>query len=272
VGFGVIGFFDDYAKVTKKQNLGLTTGQKFWAQVIVAMLIGFCLLVLHAHQAYSTAINVPFFKQFKPELLVEGWTKNFWTYPLAFVFFYAFIVFIMVGSSNAVNLTDGLDGLAIGLMIIASGGMTVLTYLSSNAALSNYLGLARLPRSQELTIFCASMVGASLAFLWYNCHPAEVFMGDVGSLALGGGLGIVAVLIKQEVLLAFIGGVYVLEALSVILQVGSYKLRNGKRIFKMAPIHHHFEALGWSESKVIVRFWIVGLVMALLALTTLKLR
>ena len=272
VGFGVIGFFDDYAKITKKRNLGLTSWQKFWAQVLVAMLISFCLLVLHAHQNYSTAVNVPFFKQFKPDLLVESWTKNFWTYPLAFIFFYGFIVFIMVGSSNAVNLTDGLDGLAIGLMIIASGAMTILTYLSSHAAFSQYLGLARLPRSQELTIFCASMVGASLAFLWYNCHPAQVFMGDVGSLALGGGLGIVAVLIKQEVLLAFIGGVYVIEALSVILQMGSYKLRNGKRIFKMAPIHHHFEALGWSESKVIVRFWIVGLVMALFALTTLKLR
>jgi phospho-N-acetylmuramoyl-pentapeptide-transferase len=272
VGFGVIGFFDDYAKVTKQRNLGLTAWQKFWAQVVVAMLISFCLLVLHAHQSYSTAVNVPFFKQFKPDLLIEGLTKNFWTYPLAFVLFYGFIVFIMVGSSNAVNLTDGLDGLAIGLMIIASGAMTILTYLSSHAAFSQYLGLARLPRSQELTIFCASMVGASLAFLWYNSHPAQVFMGDVGSLALGGGLGIVAVLIKQEVLLAFIGGVYVLEALSVILQVGSYKLRNGKRIFKMAPIHHHFEALGWSESKVIVRFWIIGLVMALFALTTLTLR
>ena len=272
VGFGVIGFFDDYAKITKKRNLGLTSWQKFWAQVVVAMLISFCLLVLHAHQNFSTAVNVPFFKQFKPDLLIEGWTKNFWTYPLAFVLFYGFIVLVIVGSSNAVNLTDGLDGLAIGLMIISSGAMTILTYLSSHAAFSQYLGLARLPRSQELTIFCASMVGASLAFLWYNCHPAEVFMGDVGSLALGGGLGIVAVLIKQEVLLVFIGGVYVIEALSVILQVGSYKLRNGKRIFKMAPIHHHFEALGWSESKVIVRFWIVGLVMALFALTTLKLR
>jgi phospho-N-acetylmuramoyl-pentapeptide-transferase len=171
-----------------------------------------------------------------------------------------------------VNLTDGLDGLAIGLMIIASGAMTMLTYLTSNAALAQYLDLARLPNSQELTIFCASMLGASLAFLWYNCHPAQVFMGDVGSLALGGGLGIVAVLIKQEILLIFIGGIFVVEALSVILQVGSYKLRNGKRIFKMAPIHHHFEALGWAESKVIVRFWIAGLIMALLALTTLKLR
>jgi len=272
LGFGAIGFIDDYAKVARKRNLGLTGWQKFWAQVLCAMLIGFFLLILHANQAYSTAINFPFFKQFKPDLLIEPWTKGFWTYPLAFVLFYLFIVFVMVGSSNSVNLTDGLDGLAIGLMIIASGAMTVLTYVSSHAAFSAYLDLARLPKSQELTIFCASMVGASLGFLWYNCHPAQVFMGDVGSLALGGGLGIVAVLIKQEVLLIFIGGIYVIEALSVILQVGSYRLRGGKRIFKMAPIHHHFEALGWPESKVIVRFWIAGFVMALFALTTLKLR
>ncbi len=272
LGFGFIGFVDDYAKVAKRRNLGLTGKQKFWAQVACAMIIGFFLLLLHANQAYSTAVNVPFFKQFKPDLLIEPLTKSFWTYPLAFVPFYVFIVFIMVGSSNSVNLTDGLDGLAIGLMIIASGAMTVLTYVSSHASFSQYLDLARLANSQELTIFCASMVGACLGFLWYNCHPAQVFMGDVGSLALGGGLGIVAVLIKQEILLAFIGGVYVIEALSVILQVGSYKLRGGKRIFKMAPIHHHFEALGWSESKVIVRFWIAGLVMALFALTTLKLR
>ena len=272
LGFGAIGFIDDYAKVTKKRNLGLTARQKFWLQVACAMVVAFFLLLLHADQAYSTAINVPFFKQFKPELLIEPLTRNFWTYPLAFVLFYIFIVFVMVGSSNAVNLTDGLDGLAIGLMIIASGAMTVLTYVSSHAAFSAYLDLARLPKSQELTIFCASMVGASLGFLWYNCHPAQVFMGDVGSLALGGGLGIVAVLIKQEVLLIFIGGIYVIEALSVILQVGSYRLRGGKRIFKMAPIHHHFEALGWPESKVIVRFWIAGFVMALFALTTLKLR
>ena len=272
IGFGAIGFVDDYAKVAKKRNLGLTGRQKFWAQVLCAMIIGFVLLLLHAHQAYSTAINVPFFKQFKPDLLIESLTKNFWTYPLAFILFYFFIVFVMVGSSNAVNLTDGLDGLAIGLMIIASGAMTVLTYVSSHARLAEYLDLAHLARSQELTIFCASMFGASLGFLWYNCHPAQVFMGDVGSLALGGGLGIIAVLIKQEVLLIFIGGVFVIEALSVILQVGSYRLRGGKRIFKMAPIHHHFEALGWPESKVIARFWIAGLVMALFALTTLKLR
>ncbi len=272
IGFGAIGFIDDYAKIAKKRNLGLNAWQKFWAQVLCAMLVGFFLLLLHANQAYSTAFNFPFFKQYKPDLLIDSLTKSFWTYPLAFVPFYAFIVIIMVSSSNSVNLTDGLDGLAIGLMIIASGAMTILTYVSSHAAFSQYLDLARLPHSQELTVFCASMMGASLGFLWYNCHPAQIFMGDVGSLALGGGLGIIAVLIKQEILLIFIGGVFVIETLSVILQVGSYKLRGGKRIFKMAPIHHHFEALGWPESKVIVRFWIAGLVMALFALTTLKLR
>jgi phospho-N-acetylmuramoyl-pentapeptide-transferase len=272
VAFGAIGFVDDYAKVAKKRNLGLTARQKFWAQVGCAMLVGFLLLLLHSHQAYSTVINVPFFKQLKPDLLINALTGNFWTYPIAFIPFYLFIVFVMVGSSNAVNLTDGLDGLAIGLMIIATGAMTVLTYVTSHVTLADYLDLAHLPRSQELTIFSACMFGASLGFLYYNSHPAQMFMGDVGSLSLGGGLGILAVLIKQEVLLIFIGGIFVIEALSVILQVGSYRLRNGKRIFKMAPIHHHFEALGWPESKVVVRFWIAGLVMALFALTTLKLR
>jgi phospho-N-acetylmuramoyl-pentapeptide-transferase len=196
---------------------------------------------------------------------------RWYTYPLAFVGFYAFMVLVIVGSSDAVNLTDGLDGLAIGLMIIASGAMTALTYVTGHARFAEYLDLARQPGASELTIFCGSIVGASLGFLWYNAHPADIFMGDVGSLALGGALGVVAVLIKQEVLLIFIGGVYVIEALSVILQVGSYKLRK-KRIFKMAPIHHHFEALGWPESKIITRFWIAGLVMAFFALTTLKLR
>src|SRR6185312_15277485 len=199
VGFGIIGFIDDYRKIAKRRNLGLTARQKVLGQVLCAMVVGFLLLLLHANQAYSTAINVPFFKKFHPDLLIEPWTNNFWTYPLAFVPFYLFIVFIMVGSSNAVNLTDGLDGLATGLMIIAAGAMTMLTYITSHASLSNYLDLAHLPRSQELTILCGSMVGASLAFLWYNCHPAQIFMGDVGSLALGGGLGILAVLIKQEV-------------------------------------------------------------------------
>ena len=178
---------------------------------------------------------------------------------------------VLVGSSNAVNLTDGLDGLAIGLMVIASGAMTVLTYAGGHADFARYLELARNAHAAELTIFCGAMTGASLGFLWYNAHPAEIFMGDVGSLALGGALAVVAVLIKQEILLLFIGGVFVIEALSVILQVGSFKLR-GKRIFKMAPLHHHFEPLGWPESKIIARFWIAGLVMALFALTTLKLR
>jgi phospho-N-acetylmuramoyl-pentapeptide-transferase len=272
VGFGLIGFIDDYSKIARKRNLGMTAKQKLLGQAICAMVVGFLLLLLHANQTYSTAINVPFLKQFHPDLLIEPWTKNFWTYPLAFIPFYVFIVFMMVGSSNMVNLTDGLDGLASGLMVIASGAMTALTYVTSHRELALYLGLAHLPNSQELTIFCAAMVGSTLGFLWYNSHPAEVFMGDVGSLALGGGLGVVAVLIKQEILLIFIGGVFVVETLSVILQVASYRLRGGKRIFKMAPLHHHFEALGWPESKVILRFWIAGLVMALFALTTLKLR
>jgi phospho-N-acetylmuramoyl-pentapeptide-transferase len=271
ISFGLIGFWDDYAKIRRKQNLGLTVKQKFFFQVLAAMVVGFILLVLHANKAYSTSINVPFLKTFKPDLLIEPLAHNWYTYPLAFLGFYTFMVLVIVGASDAVNLTDGLDGLAIGLMIIASGAMTALTYVTGHAQFAEYLDLARLPGASELTVFCAAMVGASLGFLWYNAHPAEIFMGDVGSLALGGALGVVAVLIKQEVLLVFIGGVYVIEALSVILQVGSYKLRK-KRIFKMAPIHHHFEALGWPESRIITRFWIAGLVMALFALTTLKLR
>jgi phospho-N-acetylmuramoyl-pentapeptide-transferase len=271
VSFGLIGFWDDYAKVRRKQNEGLTVKQKFSLQVLAALLVGFMLLTLHAQKAYSTSMNIPFFKSFKPDMLIDSMLRNWYTYPLAFVFFFAFMVLVIVGSSDAVNLTDGLDGLAIGLMLIASFAMTALTYVTGHAQFAEYLDLARLPGAAELTIFCSSMVGASLGFLWYNAHPAEIFMGDVGSLALGGALGVVAVLIKQEVLLIFIGGVYVIEALSVILQVGSYKLRK-KRIFKMAPIHHHFEALGWQESKIITRFWIAGLVMALFALTTLKLR
>ncbi len=271
LAFGGIGFWDDFAKVRRQRNLGLTARRKFMLQVLAALMVGMCLLVLHAAGSYSTTMNVPFFKQFRPDMLVDAWLASPLTYPLAFVFFFAFLVLVVVGSSNAVNLTDGLDGLAIGLMIIAAGAMTVLTYASGHAQFAAYLDLVRLPGAAELTIFCGAMTGAALGFLWYNAHPAEVFMGDVGSLSLGSGMATVAVLIKQEILLIFIGGVFVLEALSVILQVGSYKLRK-KRIFKMAPLHHHFEALGWQESKIIVRFWIAGLVMALFALTTLKLR
>jgi phospho-N-acetylmuramoyl-pentapeptide-transferase len=271
VSFGAIGFWDDYAKIKRKRNLGLTARQKLMLEVLAAMLVGVLLLGMNARRLYTTEINVPFLKAVHPDLLIHPWLDNPWTYPLAFSFFFLFVTLVLVGSSNAVNLTDGLDGLAIGLMLIAAGAMTVLAFLSGNAELARYLELSRPRDAAELTIFCAAMTGASLGFLWYNAHPAEIFMGDVGSLALGGGLGTVAVLLKQELLLPFIGGVYVLEALSVILQVGSFKLR-GKRIFKMAPLHHHFEALGWAESKVIIRFWIAGLVMALFALTTLKLR
>ncbi len=271
VAFGASGFWDDYTKIRRARNLGLTARRKLALQILASMVIGFWLLLLHAAGHYSTAMNVPFFKQLRPDLLIDRFLDNPLTYPLAFVFFYAFLAFVLVGASNAVNLTDGLDGLAIGLMIIAAGAMTVLTYVSGHAVLASYLDIVRLPGASELTIFCGALTGASIGFLWYNSHPAQIFMGDVGSLSLGGSLGVVAVLIKQELLLPFIGGVYVIEALSVILQVGSFKLR-GKRIFKMAPLHHHFEALGWQEAKIITRFWIAGLVMALFALTTLKLR
>lgn len=269
--FGAIGFYDDYTKVKKMRNLGLTARQKFTLQVLAAMVVGFFLLLLHSRGEYSTAMNIPFFKSFKPDLLITSLVPNPWTYVLAFAPFYLFMILVIVGSSNAVNITDGLDGLATGLMIIASGAMTILAYTSGHREFAAYLDLARLPGAAELTVFCASMMGACLGFLWYNAHPAEVFMGDVGALGLGGAMGTVAVLIKQEILLLFIGGVFVIELLSVMLQVGSYKLRK-KRIFKMAPLHHHFEAKGWPESKIIARFWIAGLIMALFALTTLKLR
>ena len=271
VSFGAIGFLDDYAKITNRRSQGLTVKQKFGLQFLFAFAFAFCLLLLHARGQYSTAINVPFLKQFKPDLLIGGLLDSPYTYPLAFVFFFGFVAFTLVGASNSVNLTDGLDGLATGLMIIAAGAMTVLTYMGTHREFATYLDLQRVPGGAELTIFCGAMTGASIGFLWYNAHPAEVFMGDVGSLGLGGALGSVAVLIKQEVLLTFIAGVFIIEGLSVILQVASFRFR-GKRIFLMSPLHHHFESLGWDESKVIVRFWILGLVMALFALTTLKLR
>jgi phospho-N-acetylmuramoyl-pentapeptide-transferase len=271
LAFAAIGFIDDYAKVAKRKNLGLSGKRKITMQVAVSSVVGIVLLVLATHSAYSTQLIVPFFKKFHPDLVIHSLlhSRNLW--PLAFLPFLAFVALVITGSSNAVNLTDGLDGLAIGCTVIAAGALTVLTYVSSNYRWANYLEIQYIPRVGELTVFCGALVGASLGFLWYNAHPAEVFMGDVGSLALGGTLGAVAVIIKQEVLLLFVGGIFVVEALSVILQVGSFKLR-GKRIFRMAPIHHHFELLGWSESKVIVRFWIAALVFALFALTTLKLR
>ncbi|MGB8321545.1 MAG: phospho-N-acetylmuramoyl-pentapeptide-transferase [Candidatus Acidiferrum sp.] len=271
LGFAAIGFVDDYAKVAKRQNLGLTGKRKLTLQMLISVFVGIVLLVLSTYSAYSTQLVLPFLKRLRPDLVIHSLLNAGHLWPLAFVPFLVFVALVITGSSNAVNLTDGLDGLAIGCTVIAAGALTVLTYVSSNFRWANYLEIQYIPRVGELTVFCGALVGASLGFLWYNAHPAEVFMGDVGSLALGGALGTIAVIIKQEVLLVFVGGIFVVEAMSVILQVGSFKLR-GKRIFRMAPIHHHFELLGWSESKVIVRFWIVALVFALFALTTLKLR
>jgi phospho-N-acetylmuramoyl-pentapeptide-transferase len=269
--FAAIGFADDYIKVIHKRNLGLTARAKLGLQVLTSALIAVALIAMQNRGMYSTKLVVPFLKQFHPDLVIDRLMHNPSLWPVAFLPFIVFVVLMFVGASNAVNLTDGLDGLAIGCTVIAAGALTVLTYVSGHATFSTYLELQRMPQVGELTIFCGAMVGAAIGFLWYNAHPAEVFMGDVGSLALGGAIGTVAVMIKQELLLPFIGGVFVIEALSVILQVGSYKLRK-KRIFKMAPIHHHFELVGWSESKIIVRFWIASLVFALFALTTLKLR
>jgi phospho-N-acetylmuramoyl-pentapeptide-transferase len=272
LGYGWIGFLDDYAKITRRRNLGLTGRKKLVYQFVMGFLIAGVLLWMRANGDFSTVMNIPFLKQFSPSLLIESLLRNPWTYVLGAAPFCIFVALVVVFMSNAVNLTDGLDGLAIGLMVISAGALTVLTYAGGHAELASYLQLLRTPRTSELTIFCGAMTGASLGFLWYNAHPAEIFMGDVGSLGLGGAMAVVAVLIKQEILLLFIGGIFVLEAVSVILQVGSYRLRGGKRIFKMAPLHHHFEALGWAESKIIARFWIAGLVLALFALTTLKLR
>ncbi len=271
LAFGAIGFADDYIKVVRRRNLGLTGRSKLLLQFLTAAAVGVSLVFMTATRQYSTHLMVPFFKQFRPDLVIENLRHFPHIWWLAFTPFVIFVILVLVGASNAVNLTDGLDGLAIGCTVIAAGALTVLTYLSGHAVFSEYLELQKMPQVAELTIFCGAMVGSSIGFLWYNAHPAEIFMGDVGSLALGGAIGTVAVIIKQELLLPFIGGIFVIEALSVILQVGSYKLRK-KRIFKMAPIHHHFELAGWSESKIIIRFWILALIFALFALTTLKLR
>lgn len=272
LAFGAIGFADDYIKVVHRRNLGLTARAKLGLQLLVSFCVALALVRMELHGNYSTKLIVPFAKNFRPNLIIDHLLHVPHLWLLAFLPFVIFVMLVISFSSNAVNLTDGLDGLAIGCTIIAAGALTVLTYVSGHAVFSDYLELQRMPLVSELTVFCGAMVGASIGFLWYNAHPAEVFMGDVGSLALGGAIGTVAVVIKQELLLPFIGGVFILEALSVMLQVGSYKLRNGKRIFKMAPLHHHFELMGWSESKVIARFWIMALVFALFALTTLKLR
>jgi phospho-N-acetylmuramoyl-pentapeptide-transferase len=258
LAFGGIGFADDYLKVVKKQSLGLTPRRKLGGQVLVGLAIGSALYLLSAldPSQYSTRIVFPFMKTLRPD--VQG-------------LYILFAVLVVVGASNAVNLTDGLDGLAIGSTLIAAAAFTALAYVSGHRIFSEYLDILYQPGAGEVTVFCGSMVGASMGFLWWNCYPAQIFMGDVGSLSLGGALGTVAILIKQELLLFSVGGLFVIEALSVILQVGSFKLR-GKRIFRMAPLHHHFELVGWKEPQIIIRFWIVAFMFALFSLTTLKLR
>ncbi|KUJ95798.1 MAG: Phospho-N-acetylmuramoyl-pentapeptide-transferase [Desulfonauticus sp. 38_4375] len=254
VGFGLVGFVDDYLKVVKKNNKGLSARGKFLGQVIVSVGVVTLLLTL---PGYDTKLLVPFFKNFQPDLGL---------------FYMPFAVLVMVGASNGVNLTDGLDGLAIGHTIVCAACFALFIYVSGHIHLARYLQIAYIPGVGEVTVFCAALVGAGLGFLWFNAHPADVFMGDVGSLSLGGSLGFMAVLCKQELVLVIVGGLFVIETLSVILQVGYFKLTNGKRIFKMAPIHHHFELKGIPESKIIVRFWILSILLALIALSTLKLR
>ena len=254
--FGAIGFIDDYLKVSRKQSLGLRARTKFLFQAVVALSLGMALVWLSEHGTFDTTLAFPFFKTFNPEL---GWL-----YPVL-------VLFVLTGSANAVNLTDGLDGLAIGSLLIVWVAFSVLTYAAGHALVAEYLTIPNVKGVGEVTVFCGAVVGASLGFLWFNSHPAEVFMGDVGSMGLGGALGTTAVLIKQELLLIVAGGLFVVEAASVILQVSSYKLR-GRRIFRMAPLHHHFELSGWSETKVVIRFWIIAVIFALLALATLKLR
>jgi phospho-N-acetylmuramoyl-pentapeptide-transferase len=271
LAFGAIGFIDDYSKVIKKHNKGLTAAGKFALQVLTCAFIGAILIGLQAKGGYSTQLSVPFLKKLHPDLVIESLLNHRFLWAVAYVPFVLFLVVVIAGLSNGVNLTDGLDGLAIGCVLISAVALTVITYLSSNSRWADYLEIQRIPDAAELTIFCGSLAGASLGFLWYNAHPAEMFMGDVGSLALGGAIGTIAVILKQEILMLSIGGVFILELLSVIIQVGSFKL-TGKRVFKMAPLHHHFELSGWSESKTIVRFWILALVFALFSLTTLKLR
>ena len=256
LAFGAIGFFDDYLKVARDSHHGLRPRYKLALQVVAATGVGLALLALSGQGLYNTQLVFPFLKTLTPDI---GWL------------YVPFAIVVLVGASNAVNLTDGLDGLAIGVFTVAAVAFTALVYVSGHAVFADYLLLVRFSPAAELTIFCGSLVGAGLGFLWYNSYPADVFMGDVGSLALGGALGTVALLIKQELLLPIVGAVFVIEALSVIIQVASFKL-TGQRVFKMAPLHHHCELIGWSEPKVITRFLITAIVFALFSLTTLKLR
>jgi phospho-N-acetylmuramoyl-pentapeptide-transferase len=256
LAFGGIGFADDYIKVRKRRNLGLTASAKLWLQILAATGVGVTLLFLPHEYRFNPTLAFPFIKRL---VLHLG------------LLYIPFVVLVLVAASNTVNLTDGLDGLAIGSTAIAAATYAVFTYIAGNKVIANYLQLSYVPGAGEVTVFCGALVGAGIGFLWYNAHPAEVFMGDVGSLSLGAAIGTVAVLSKQEILLVVVGGLFVLEGLSVIVQVASFKLR-GKRVFRMAPLHHHFELSGWAEPKVIVRFWILSILFALLSLSTLKLR
>jgi phospho-N-acetylmuramoyl-pentapeptide-transferase len=260
VFFGLVGFLDDYTKTAKKQSLGLTGKQKLLAQCAISLGIG---LVLIYVLDYSLVLSVPFFKRFRPELPV--------------IIYLAFMLLVMVGSSNTVNLTDGLDGLAISVSFITLAALTAFTYVTGHSELAGYLNIEHIPEVGELTVFCGALAGACLGFLWFNAPPADVFMGDVGSLALGGSIGALAVIVKQEFLLVIIGGVFVIEGLSVMTQVGYFKATRrftgrGRRLLKMAPLHHHFELIGWKEPKIVFRFLIIAILFALLSLSTLKLR
>ena len=254
--FGVIGFVDDALKIGRASHRGLSPRGKLIAQAAIATVVGVVLLRLAEGGLYNTQLIFPFFKEFTPDV---GWL------------YVPFAVLVLVSSSNAVNLTDGLDGLAVSIFTVAAGAFTALTYVAGHAEIAEFLLIARFPAAGELTIFCGSLVGAGLGFLWYNSYPADVFMGDVGALALGGALGTVALLIKQELLLPIVGAVFVIELLSVAIQVVSFRL-TGQRVFRMAPLHHHYELAGWSEPKIITRFLIMAVVFALFSLTTLKLR
>ncbi|MEN6358949.1 MAG: phospho-N-acetylmuramoyl-pentapeptide-transferase [Smithella sp.] len=254
VGFGLIGFLDDYKKLAVKNSRGVSGKTRLAAEIIIALFIG---VILYFKPGFNTQVTIPFFKTVLPNL---GWG------------YIVLCVFIIVGSANAVNLTDGLDGLATGPAGICFVTYLLFAYFAGNIKVAHYLQIPYVPGAGELSVFCGAFMGAALGFLWFNAYPAEVFMGDVGSLSMGGALGTVAVITKQEILLAIVGGVFVMETFSVIFQVGYFKLTGGKRIFRMAPIHHHFELKGWAEPKVIVRFWIISILLALVAISTLKLR
>jgi len=254
VGYGLIGFADDYRKLTGSSSKGISGKTRLAFEIIIALFVS---IVIYFKPGFNSQIAIPFFKTVLPNL---GWG------------YILLATFIIVGTANAVNLTDGLDGLAIGPATICFATFVLFAYFSGNVKVATYLQIPYVTGSGELAVFCGAMVGAALGFLWFNSYPAEVFMGDVGSLSLGGALGTLAIITKQEILLAIVGGIFVVETFSVIFQVGYFKLTNGKRIFRMAPLHHHFELKGWAEPKVIVRFWIISILLALLAISTLKLR